>query len=657
MKNEQSEILAAALGYLARGWRPLPVHGVVNGNCTCGKDCGNPGKHPRIAGWNDESKVSVTETTLRKWFTQWPIANIGVATGASSQPEAGFGLLVLDIDNHGVNGFEALARLQQQHNILPKTLTQRTGGGGEQRFFGVSLDDLKQIRNAVGGAKKRTSHQLPPGLDLRVTGGQVVVSPSVHASGRRYEWVDPLAPVAVAPAWFVTLCKPSVELPTGMHSSLHPSTNQTTAYGRKALETECANLAGMAPETGRNTALNTAAYKLGSLVAGGEIAEHDALKALAEAASACNCPGADATIKSGFSAGMNAPRSKIDGTALLTPVPHQTRERFNLATISAADLQTKEIAPLRWVVPGLLPEGLAILAGRPKMGKSLAALSLALSVAGGGIAFGRFKIEQPHEVLYMALEDSNRRMKSRVNAMTMSAPAPRNLHLVYSDNPELIRARGRIDLVVADWLEDHPNTRLVIVDTLGAIRGAAKKGSDLYAEDYSFMRGLQTPAHQQGAAVLVVHHLSKAKYDDVFDSVAGTTGLTGACDTLFALTRVPGGPKGTGVLAVRGRDIGDELWTVSRGAGLLWTITGDADDPQNGLMTAGRRAIVEALAAKPLSASGIATAIGGNGGAVRKMLREMVSAGLIHQVESRGVYFVSNSSQDKTPSVAGSLEK
>jgi Bifunctional DNA primase/polymerase, N-terminal/Primase C terminal 1 (PriCT-1) len=121
------------------------------------------------------------------WWQSCPTANIGTPTGTFS------GRVVLDVDpRHG--GGESYVKLQQQYGEIPATLTSRTGGGGLHLVFG-SKDP--RIRNSAG--------KLGPGLDIRGEGGYIVVPPSVHATGKCYEWIDPATPIAELPARLASL--------------------------------------------------------------------------------------------------------------------------------------------------------------------------------------------------------------------------------------------------------------------------------------------------------------------------------------------------------------------------------------------------------------------------------------------------------------------
>lgn len=171
-----------ALRYAFFRWRVLPLHGIVRGRCTCGKaNCESAGKHPLTV--NGVKDASSDPDVIRAWWRRGPAANVGIATGG--------GLVVLDVDpRHG--GLDSLKAIQQEHGPLPVTVTVTTGGGGYHFYF------TGRAGNKVG---------LRPGLDLRGEGGYVVAPPSLHLSGRRYEWVTGRAPqdlpLAPLPPWLL----------------------------------------------------------------------------------------------------------------------------------------------------------------------------------------------------------------------------------------------------------------------------------------------------------------------------------------------------------------------------------------------------------------------------------------------------------------------
>jgi len=175
--------------YARRGWPVLALHTPFDGQCSCGKDCDSPGKHPR---WHDPDlsngvhSATTNQHIIERWWTRWPAANIGIATGSAS-----FDVLDVDIDEK-VSGLETLADLQLKHGPLPETVEQVTGGGGRQLFFKHSGEMTNKVKFALG-------------LDTRSDGGLVVVPPSLHISSERYRWKSPPDQVALAmcPEWLL----------------------------------------------------------------------------------------------------------------------------------------------------------------------------------------------------------------------------------------------------------------------------------------------------------------------------------------------------------------------------------------------------------------------------------------------------------------------
>lgn len=216
------------------------------------------------------------------------------------------------------------------------------------------------------------------------------------------------------------------------------------------------------------------------------------------------------------------------------------------AILSARQLQLTAFPPVSWVVKDVLPEGVTVLAGKPKLGKSWLALQLGYAVASGDEVLGR-PVEQGR-VLYAALEDNNRRLKSRLEKMSpLMAPWPDAFDLAV-DWPRL--DAGGLE-ALDGWLDRHTNGRLIIIDTLATVRPSAGGRESLYQADYDAVRGLHAIANTRGIAIVLVHHVRKAEADDPFDTVSGSTGLTGAADATLVLTSTSEGK----VLYGRGRDL------------------------------------------------------------------------------------------------------
>jgi putative DNA primase/helicase len=178
--------MQSALQLAEDGFRVIVLHGLIREGdgwaCTCGNGCGRSrGKHPRLPGWQKSPKPS--PEAVRGWFDNWPSSNIGVATGD--------GLVVIDVDQHGVNGQASLADLEHTLGRLPPTRTAITGGGGRHLYYLCE----RKLKSSAG--------KLAPGIDIRAEGGQVVAPYSRHLSGEVYRWDEesPSYLVELPQAW------------------------------------------------------------------------------------------------------------------------------------------------------------------------------------------------------------------------------------------------------------------------------------------------------------------------------------------------------------------------------------------------------------------------------------------------------------------------
>lgn len=233
-------------------------------------------------------------------------------------------------------------------------------------------------------------------------------------------------------------------------------------------------------------------------------------------------------------------------------------------------LDQQVFPPLTWFVPGIIPEGMSLLVGGPKIGKSWLALDIALATAAGGRALSKINIDKPRPVLYLALEDGDRRLQDRCRKLLAGDAIPYNFQYMTRLHP------GMIIPTIDAWLESLPGTigePLVILDTLGKVMPDSRLGESSYQRDYRVAGRLkQVCDDNTGMAILVLHHDRKAVTDDFVDAVSGTNGIAGAADTIIVLARKR--TEDTGLLKITGRDVDENEYAVQT-AGGVWSIIGN----------------------------------------------------------------------------------
>jgi len=329
---------------------------------------------------------------------------------------------------------------------------------------------------------------------------------------------------------------------------------------------------------------------------------------------------------------------QVEGINITRFAPEQKRSTSTKTAprlISARDLCAMEFDPIKYVVPGYIAEGLTLFAGKPKLGKSWFCMEIGLAVAEGGVCLGDVRCEQG-DVLYLALEDNRRRLQSRIRKLwqleaIVHAPVPDRLHLA----TEWPRANEGGVQAIRDWIAEHPEARLVIVDVLAMFKATAKgKDQTLYEADYLAIKELQSLAMETGVAIVVVHHTRKSGAEaDPFEKVSGTLGLSGAADTTIILDRDQNGVT----LYGRGRDI-EEIETAVQFEKLTcrWRALGNAHEVRR---TDERGAILTVLtdATEPMNPRDIAIEADMKRNNVDRLLGKMAKAGEIVKA-GRGLY-------------------
>jgi hypothetical protein len=284
--------------------------------------------------------------------------------------------------------------------------------------------------------------------------------------------------------------------------------------------------------------------------------------------------------------GATVVRQVFNGCAVtmpaLIPLIAGTSEREKRRTAyTAAELLAAQFPPIKWVVPGLIPLGLTILAGRPKMGKSWLTLQIATAVGSGGMVLGR-RVDQSR-VLYLALEDSERRIQDRL--LKQRADAGALIDFRFDWRP--LAAEGMNDLATEI---DRGGYKLIVIDTISRALGRADQ---MNQADMNVTMGLlQRITLDRGVTTLLVdHHRKSAGFGgDVIDDVMGATSKAAVADAALGLYRERGDKDAT--LKITGRDIEDCEIAIGFDRELgCWQPLGDAttvkaDSVQAQIMTA-----------------------------------------------------------------------
>lgn len=512
----------------------MPLHTWNIDRCDCGKACSSPAKHPRTMHGLKDATADLE--LVARWWGQWPSANVGVATGPAS------GLVVVDIDPRN-GGMESWMKLREEHDFEHSGPACISGGGGMHLYF-----------RHPGTRVISRSGEFADGVDVKGDGGYVVAPPSIHASGTAYSWIEGYAPwerePQDIPVWLLGLMQQAGEA----GKAAAPVADRITQGKRR---TALLSLAGSM----RNRNM-------------GETAIFNAL--MAENAEKCDPPLETQEIaKLAASAGSWEP----GGMAFILPSSKPIKEKAGKRTpdpYTLAMLEHEHIDPVRWAVPGVLPEGCAICAGSAKLGKSFLMLGLMIAVGTGQDAWSFFPTEAG-DCLYLALEDTKRRLKTRTKMLIPEGGWPAR---VWCETIWPTADEGGIE-AIETWLGQHPEARLVVIDTFALFKPQSDgKRSDIYAADYAAVSMVKQVADKYGVCIVLITHLNKGDHDDWVNSITGSTGISGSADTLINLSR-PRKEAGQGEaqLLLTGRDVEEQTWAAQMATG-VWKIMGDLEDMQ-----------------------------------------------------------------------------
>lgn len=510
------------------------------------------------------------------------------------------GRVVVDVDPRNGGTCEAVGLDAADADV-------RTPGGGWHFYF--ESDGLR-LRNGV-----------LPGIDLKAKGSYVVAPGAVLPDGRAYEG---RAAVKVMPADTArilgdALARRSERAASGELRELGTRDDILALLGRYArIEPQSEAV---------YFAMLTAARNEGRILDLDESRpwRNEDLRALAREASKWT-PSEDARREElgrelyesylRFKKGWGAGRASAD---------------MSLVTIAAKELLAREFRPLVEPVPGLVTEGLGMLIGGPKKGKSWLAYQFAVAVATGGEVLGREALKG--DVLYLALEDGERRAQGRIRTVLRHVGSPWPADAAALDVAFNAERGDALVAQVEDWVDGHGDARLVIVDTLQKIRPSSSGKRNQYELDVEDLgRVLAVSQRHPGLAILLVHHDRKQEAADFLDSASGTHGITGSVDTALVLKRDRHQAQGT--LEVTGRDVREDLIHLAYDeSDPYWTI-----DPMGGLKDEQLEAYRWLEANGPAGPTAIGEVLGMDKSNTHRMLKGLVDRRML--TVDRGMYRV-----------------
>ena len=239
--------------------------------------------------------------------------------------------------------------------------------------------------------------------------------------------------------------------------------------------------------------------------------------------------------------------------------------------IDAETLYYKPLEHPKMLIDGVLSDGLAIMAGDSKIGKSWMVLWMCLQISKGEPVWGL--PTRKTDVVYLALEDREWRVQQRMQDLTDTPPD--NLHFGFSCG----QLGAELESQIEDVLKDHPSTGLLFIDTLQMVRDNVSAKVNAYAQDYKDLSSLKKIADNHGICIFVVHHTRKERDGgNIFNDMTGSTGIMGVADTGMILCKDDRfGDNAT--LCITGRDVEEKKLKMQM-RGVKWEITEElsADD-------------------------------------------------------------------------------
>jgi RecA-family ATPase len=299
-------------------------------------------------------------------------------------------------------------------------------------------------------------------------------------------------------------------------------------------------------------------------------------------------------------------------------------------SMSDADLAQAELDETRWAVPQMIPEGLTLFCGPPKVRKSFAVLDAAESIANDQKWLGAFACE-PGEVLYLGLEDNESRLKARTGAWFRAHPGCEPQGRCHFETEWSDAASGGLADLEA-YLDDFQNTRLVVIDTLDKIQPVAHS----YNASRPTIGRLSTLGRKHHTAIVGVHHMYRtgSRNRPIWERVQGSIGAFAAADAAFALIR----NQDTGQLQLHqtGKDVIETSFVLIEENGILRADLQAAMDVE--ATTESRSDVIRAIQVNPGSdARTLAAFLERETNNVRQQLHHMAQSGEVQR--QNGLYW------------------
>lgn len=439
------------------------------------------GKTPLVKEW--QNKATVDEAQIRKWWSEYPDANIGTPTQDT---------VTVDIDVRH-DGFKSLERMEATHGPLNLTRTHETGTGGEHRIFAnrSGLD----LRNAA-------PLEGYPGIDVRANGGFILLPGSVHRSGKAYSLKVDL-PVEDAQPWLIDL------VVTSNHNNGHQ---------------QLVGADGELIPHGHHDAWLTS--RAGGYRRNGDTEEIIADKLMLDFQRLENQdPAHPYTRDDALRIAKSIAKKPVGAPKKPEPEPKPDPKTWSVDALLDANLPD-----LTFRVADLIPdESLIVLAGRKKLGKTFMVLQLGTAVASGGLFLGKRCTKGT--VLILALEDGERRLVRRIKQQK----TPRNIPLRIKFQMEPLDKENGGLAQLKRWIEELKPC-LVIIDTLAKAL-SHKLDQNSAGETAEIVNALHTMTVQYHLSIILIAHHGKMAYGDAGMDIRGSSAIPGATDGNFGLYR------------------------------------------------------------------------------------------------------------------------